>query len=171
MSAIDFLARWRVTLGFICGIAALALAEPTKGSLLLGGAYAAFGEAIRIWAAGHLEKGREVTTSGPYRFTRHPLYVGSGIITAAFAIASRSLAVTVIAVAYFALTYTAAIRREEAFLTERFGAAYPEYKAGRMRGAERSFSLERAIRNREYRAVAGIIVALAVLGIRLAVSS
>jgi hypothetical protein len=65
------------------------------------------------------------------------------------------------------LTYTAAIRREEAFLTERFGAAYPDYRAGRLPGAQRRFSLERAIRNREYRAVAGVLVALSVLAAKV----
>ncbi|MEX2273724.1 MAG: isoprenylcysteine carboxylmethyltransferase family protein [Vicinamibacterales bacterium] len=130
---------------------------------------AILGEAIRIWAAGHLEKGREVTTSGPYRFTRHPLYLGSAIIALGFVIASRSVAVALLAAVYFALTYTSAIRREETFLTGRFGAAYPDYKAGRLGGVARTFSLERALRNREYRAMAGILVALAVLAVKLAI--
>ena len=167
MSAMAFLARRRVALGFICGIVALALARPTRESLLLGAIVAAAGEAIRIWAAGHLEKSREVTTSGPYRFTRHPLYVGSAVITLGFVIASRSLWVALLAAVYLALTYTAAIRREEAFLTEQFGAAYPDYKAGRLGGVARTFSLERAIRNREYRAVMGILLAFAILWMRL----
>lgn len=163
----EALARRRVALGFLCGIAALALARPTRGSLLLGALIAAAGEAVRIWAAGHLEKSREVTTSGPYRFTRHPLYVGSAVITLGFVIASRSLWVALLAAVYLALTYTAAIRREEAFLTAEFGAAYPDYKAGRLGGVARTFSLERAIRNREYRAVMGILLAFAILWVRL----
>lgn len=167
MSLVDSLARRRVALGFTCGIVALALASPTRETLVAGALIAAAGEAIRIWAAGHLEKGREVTTSGPYRYTRHPLYVGSAIMTLGFVVASRTVAIAILAVVYFAVTYTAAIRREEAFLTERFGAAYPDYKAGRLPGVARSFSLERALRNGEYRAVAGILLALAVLAIRL----
>jgi protein-S-isoprenylcysteine O-methyltransferase Ste14 len=167
MSVMAFLARRRVALGFICGIVALALARPTRESLLLGALIAAAGEAVRIWAAGHLEKSREVTTSGPYRFTRHPLYVGSAVITLGFVIASRSLWVALLAAVYLALTYTAAIRREEAFLTEQFGAAYPDYKAGRLGGVARTFSPERAIRNREYRAVMGILLAFAILWVRL----
>jgi hypothetical protein len=75
--------------------------------------------------------------------------------------------VAVLAVLYLALTYTAAIRREEAFLTERFGAAYPDYRAGRLPGAQRRFSLERAVRNREYRAVVGILGALGVLAAKV----
>ena len=74
------LARRRVTLGFVFAIAVLYFAAPTRESLLAGAAVGMVGEAIRIWAAGHLEKSREVTTSGPYRFTRHPLYLGSSIM-------------------------------------------------------------------------------------------
>ena len=71
------LARLRVALGFVCGALVLWLAQPTAGSLLAGGAVAVVGEALRIWAAGHLNKSREVTSSGPYRWFAHPLYVGS----------------------------------------------------------------------------------------------
>jgi len=167
VTIVETLARRRVALGFLCGVAALALARPSRESLIAGAAIAAVGEGVRIWAAGHLEKGREVTASGPYRFLRHPLYVGSGIITLGFVVASRSILVMLLATVYLGLTYTAAIRREEAFLTERFGAAYPDYRAGRLPGAQRRFSLERAIRNREYRAVAGVLVALSVLAAKV----
>src|SRR6476619_6690809 len=74
------LARWRVPAGYVLGIVAFWYMDPTAASLAIGGAVAAIGEGLRIWAAGHLEKGREVTTSGPYALTRHPLYVGSTII-------------------------------------------------------------------------------------------
>ncbi len=57
----------------------------------------------------------------------------------------------------------AAIRSEEAHLTEKFGAAYPDYKQGRRRKHPRRFSLERALRNREYRAVGGLLLVLALL--------
>ncbi len=76
---------------------------------------------MRVWAAGHLEKGREVTTSGPYAFTRHPLYVGSSIIGIGLAIACAQPVVAVLVLAYLAITLTAAIRTEEAHLTEKFG--------------------------------------------------
>jgi hypothetical protein len=151
-------------------VAALVLATPTRESLTIGAIIAAVGEAVRIWAAGHLEKSREVTTSGPYRWTRHPLYLGSAIITIGFVVATRSVTVAVLATAYLLATYTAAIRREEAFLTAKFGEAYPDYRAGRLGGVARTFSLERAmLKNREYRAVAGIAVALAVLAVKLAI--
>jgi len=157
------LARYRVRLGFAAAVAALWLARPTAGSLAVGAAIAVVGEGLRIWAAGHLEKGREVTASGPYRLSRHPLYLGSAIIGVGFAVASASAAAAALVVVYLVLTYGAAIRSEEAHLTEKFGAAYPEYRHGRAAQAPRRFSLERAFRNREYRAAAGLLLVLALL--------
>jgi protein-S-isoprenylcysteine O-methyltransferase Ste14 len=157
------LARFRVTIGFIAGIGALWLARPTVRSLIAGALVAVVGEAIRIWAAGHLEKGREVTTSGPYAFTRHPLYLGSTIIGVGLAVASASVIVAVLVLAYLAVTLTAAIATEEAHLTEKFGAAYPDYREGRGAGEPRRFSVARAMRNREHRAMAGLLLAIAVL--------
>lgn len=156
------LARLRVPLGFLFAGLVLWLAQPTPRTLLAGAVIALLGEGIRIWAAGHLEKGREVTSSGPYALTRHPLYLGSSVIALGLAVASASLLVAAIVIGYMALTLTAAIRTEEAHLTEKFGAAYPDYRAGRM-SVERGFSLGRAIRNREYRAATGVLVVLAFL--------
>jgi protein-S-isoprenylcysteine O-methyltransferase Ste14 len=156
------IARRRVTIGFVSGVLAVWLARPTAGSLAAGASVALLGEAVRVWAAGHLEKGREVTVSGPYAFTRHPLYVGSTLIGIGLAIASASVIVSALVVAYLAITLTAAVRTEEAHLTEKFGAVYPAYREGRAQGHRRRFTLARVIRNREYRAVLGLLVVLAV---------
>jgi protein-S-isoprenylcysteine O-methyltransferase Ste14 len=158
------IARLRVPLGFVFSVLAIWLADPTLRTLQIGGSIAVVGEAIRVWAAGHLEKGREVTSSGPYAFTRHPLYLGSTLIGIGLAVAAASLPVAVLVAAYLGVTLTAAIRTEEAHLTEKFGAAYPDYREGRGPGAARGFSFERAMRNREYRAVVGLLVVLLVLG-------
>ena len=156
------IARLRVPLGFLFAGLVLWLAQPTPRTLLAGAVIALLGEGIRIWAAGHLEKGREVTSSGPYALTRHPLYLGSSVIALGLAVASDRVLVNVIVLGYMALTLTAAIRTEEAHLTEKFGAAYPDYRAGRM-SVERGFSLQRAMRNREYRAATGVLAVLAFL--------
>jgi protein-S-isoprenylcysteine O-methyltransferase Ste14 len=158
-----WLARYRVRIGFIAALLAFGLAHPTPRSIMLGAMVMCVGEAVRIWAAGHLEKGREVTASGPYRLTRHPLYVGSTIIGLGFAIASGSVIVFVLVVLYLASTIGAAIRREESHLTEKFGSAYPEYREGRTSDDARRFSVQRVGRNREYRAVFGLLAALALL--------
>jgi protein-S-isoprenylcysteine O-methyltransferase Ste14 len=157
------LARYRVRLGFVAAAGALWLSRPTATSLASGAAIAVAGEGLRVWAAGHLEKGSEVTASGPYRLSRHPLYLGSTLIGAGFAVASASLPAAALVVVYLVLTYGAAIRSEEAHLTEKFGAAYPEYKEGRSTQADRRFSLQRVVRNREYRAAVGLLVMLALL--------
>ena len=77
---------------------------PTRDSLALGAAIGVLGEAIRIWAAGHLEKSREVTSSGPYRFTRHPLYLGSSIMALGIAVGCRSIVVAALVLLYMAAT-------------------------------------------------------------------
>jgi protein-S-isoprenylcysteine O-methyltransferase Ste14 len=161
------IARLRVTIGFVSSVAVLWLAQPTVRSLAIGAVVAAAGEAVRIWAAGHLEKGREVTMTGPYAFTRHPLYLGSALIGIGFAIASASALAAALVLAYLAVTLTAAIRTEEAHLTEKFGAAYPAYRDGRAAAERRRFSPARAMRNREYRALLGLAFVLIVLALKM----
>jgi protein-S-isoprenylcysteine O-methyltransferase Ste14 len=165
--AAKHLARWRVRLGYLLGVIAFLFASPTPPSLALGAAVGLLGEALRVWAAGHLEKGREVTRTGPYKLTRHPLYLGSAIMGAGFALAAHSVAAAVLVAAYLAITITAAIRSEEAHLTHKFGDAYPEYRDGRGTEPPRRFSLERALRNREYRALVGFLAVIALLAARI----
>ena len=164
------LARMRVALGFVFGVLVLVLAQPSAASLAIGMSVAACGELIRIWAAGHLRKSREVTVSGPYRWVAHPLYVGSSVMGAGLAIASASLPAAVLIAVYLAATLTAAIKSEEAFLRRTFGDQYELYRSGveakrRERGgaSNRAFSLQQAMANREYRAVAGLTAAILLL--------
>src|SRR5688572_25760170 len=114
------LARLRVPLGFASAVAAFWLARPSLRSLLTGIVIAVAGEGLRVWAAGHIEKGREVTRSGPYRWVRHPLYLGSAIMAAGFVVAARDLVVAAVVAAYMVITLLAAIRTEEATLDDRF---------------------------------------------------
>ena len=151
----DLLARLRTRLGLVFGAAAFWFAQPTIRSIALGAAIAALGEALRIWAAGHLHKSREVTASGPYRWFSHPLYVGSSVLGVGLAVASANVVTTALIAIYLAATITAAVRTEEAFLRRRFGDAYRQYKAGDS-VVPRRFSLERAVQNGEHRTLAGI---------------
>src|SRR5689334_10095248 len=164
---VEFLARRRVALGGLTAIAALVLARPTWNSWSAGLAVAIVGEGIRVWAAGHLEKSREVTTSGPYRWMRHPLYVGSTVLALGIVIAARSYVLGALAVLYIGTTIPAAIRSEEAFLRQAFGSAYDRYARAEDTGVARRFSLERAVRNKEYRAVLGTVVGFALLALRV----
>src|SRR3982751_2390015 len=166
MTVLRRIARLRVPIGFLSGGVVLWLAQPTWRTLTVGASIALAGEALRVWAAGHLEKGREVTASGPYELTRHPLYAGSMIIGIGLVFACASMVVALVVLAYLAITLTAAIRTEEAHLTGKFGTAYPEYRAGRAATEPRRFQLERAKRNREYRAIVGLLVAIAALALK-----
>lgn len=163
----SFLARRRVALGFPLALLVLFVAAPTARSIVLGACVALFGQIIRLWAAGHLEKSREVTVSGPYRFTRHPLYLGSSIMALGVVIACQSIAVGVVVALYMGLTISTAIRTEEAFLRERFGSAYDDYAQSRGPSVSRDFSWERAWRNKEYRAPTGLFLLLLLLVARM----
>ncbi len=160
------LARLRVPLGFACSAIAILLAHPTRRSLAIGFAVAVVGEAIRVWASGHLEKGREVTRSGPYRWSRHPLYVGSSVIAAGVAIAGATRPMLLLVLVYMAATLTAAVRTEEAFLRGKFGDVYDAYAERRAEPMRRRFSFARARLNREYRAVAGVAIGFALLALK-----
>ena len=159
----DLLARLRTRLGLVFGAAAFWLAQPTLRSIAYGAAIAVLGEALRIWAAGHLHKSREVTASGPYQWFSHPLYLGSSVLGIGLAVASANLVTTALIVIYLAATIAAAVRTEEAFLRRQFGDAYGRYKSGHAAAPPRPFSLERAIANGEHRTLAGIVAAVLLL--------
>lgn len=152
------LARWRVPIGFVAAGLVLWLARPTPLSLQIGLPIAVLGQLLRIWAAGHLEKSREVTSSGPYRFTRHPLYLGSSMMGAGLAVAANHWAVAALILTYLVVTLWLAMRTEEAYLRATFGDTYDQYAGGTLPSAARRFSLERAWRNKEYRAPVGLLL-------------
>ncbi len=160
------IARLRVALGFAAAAVTLALARPTWGSLAAGALLAAAGEALRIWAAGHLVKGREVTTSGPYRFTGHPLYLGSLVIGLGCVVAAASPIVAAVVLAYLAVMLPVAIRLEEATLAAAFGNSYTRYRSGAAPRSGRRFSVGRARSNREHLAVAGLLAGVALGALR-----
>ena len=164
---INQLVRLRVPLGFLFGFAALWLARPTSSTLAAGFGVALAGEALRVWAAGHLEKGREITRSGPYCFVAHPLYLGSAIIGLGTAIASASLIVALLVAVYLVATVLPAIRAEEKWLRATYKDEYDAYRATRRASTSRRFSVTRAMANREHRAVAGLVAAAALLAFKV----
>lgn len=161
------LARIRVPLGFAAAAVAFFLARPSWTSWRIGLVVALAGELVRLWAAGHIEKGREITRSGPYQFVRHPLYLGSALLGVGFLVAANNLAVAALTFLYLALTLTAAARSEEAHLDDKFSGAYSDYRAGTMVPAGRPYSWKRVIANREYQAVAGLVAVFAFLWWRI----
>src|SRR5258707_3652510 len=123
----NFFVRWRVRLGYPLALAVLAFSRPTRRSILFGALVGALGLLVRAYAAGYLHKQEVLTVTGPYAFTRNPLYLGSAILAIGAGIASRSWISAVILFVYFALFYSIVMRREEKELHLRHGAAFEEY--------------------------------------------
>ncbi len=168
--------RIRVPLGFVMAALYWWLARPTWGFILAGVLLAFAGVAIRAYASGHVRKNQELTTSGPYAYTRNPLYLGSVIIAAGFALASRSPWVAVILLALFLGIYLPVIRSEEEYLRSQF-TEFDDYCARvprllpRLRpapGAQPgSFSARLYLQHREYNAVIGAAAMIAALVLKI----
>jgi protein-S-isoprenylcysteine O-methyltransferase Ste14 len=120
--------RFRVPAGYVLGILVLVLAHPRALSVALGFPIAAVGEALRIWASGHIDKTRSLATGGPYAHTRNPLYLGSVLMAVGIAVASASVAVVVAVAAYLAAFYPAVIREEGAFLASKFPLEHEQWR-------------------------------------------
>jgi protein-S-isoprenylcysteine O-methyltransferase Ste14 len=162
----QLLARFRVALGWVCAPLVFILANPSRASILVGALIAIAGEGVRVWAAGHLYKAREVTSSGPYRYFAHPLYVGSSVIGAGLAVASANPIAALLILAYLMVTLRAAVRTEEALLRRAFGDQYDLYRRQRVVNDTRRFSVAQAMANREHRAVAGVAAAMLLLALK-----
>jgi protein-S-isoprenylcysteine O-methyltransferase Ste14 len=169
--------RIRVPLGFLFAIVYFYLARPTWTSIAAGLVLAAPGVLIRALASGHIHKNEQLTTTGPYAYTRNPLYLGSFIIALGFAIASRSLWVAAAMVVLFLAIYLPVIRSEEAYLRHRFSKfedysrnvprILPRLRAYHPRGA---FSWELYLKHREYNATLGTLAMMAALTVKLLVT-
>jgi protein-S-isoprenylcysteine O-methyltransferase Ste14 len=121
--------RWRVRTGTLSALLILLLARPTWSSLAWGGAVAVLGLLIRAWAAGHLKKEKELAVSGPYRYTRNPLYLGNLFIGLGVGLAADSGWVAGLLVLYFLVFYPTIIKRERDRLARLFPNTYPGYRA------------------------------------------
>ena len=165
----DFVARLRVPTGFLLVAAFAWLSRPTVESLAWGAPISIAGLLLRGWAAGHLAKNRQLATTGPYAYTRNPLYLGTLLVALGLSIAAQSLWLAALFAVVFAFVYLPVIELEEQHLRKLF----PEYA----RYAERvprlgvrlpgsgggGFRWELYLRNREYQALAGYLGGLAFL--------
>lgn len=168
--------RIRVPLGFVFAVLYFWLARPTWRSIAVGAVVLVPGLLIRALASGHVRKNEALATSGPYAYTRNPLYVGSLLIGLGFAVAARSWWVGVVLVVMFFAIYLPVIRDEEAFLRQRF-PEFEEYARSVPRMlprivphvAEESgrFSLALYLQHREYNALVGAVAMVAALVIKM----
>ena len=168
--------RVRVPLGFAFAVIYWWLARPTLGALALGAAVALAGLLLRGLASGHVKKDSELTITGPYAYTRNPLYLGSLIIAAGFAIAARSGWVVLGMAVMFVAIYLPVIRYEETYLRARF-AGFEDYcrrvprlvpRLSASSGTGVRFSPDLYWKHREYNAFIGTLLMLAALAAKLA---
>ena len=172
--------RMRVPLGFVFAAAYLWFARPGWTWIAAGCVLIVAGVLVRAASSGHIRKNRELTTTGPYAYTRNPLYLGSVLIAAGFVIAARNPWIAVAALAMFATVYLPVIRAEEKYLSSLF-PGYAEYAAhvprllprlGAYRAAEAgagygSFSRELYLKHREYNAALGSALMIGALILKM----
>ena len=171
------LQKIRVPIGFAYAALYVLTAAPEIDSLWIGLPVIITGLAIRIWAAGHIEKGKILTSEGPYRWTRNPLYFGSFIIGCGFILIASNLWLIVIFCSLFLCIYLPVMRQEERELKSSFGEAFRNYRKqvpfflpsirlwDRVRMERNSMHSHNfrwclVISNREYQAVIGSLIIL-----------
>lgn len=167
----EFAARTRVVAGFIVLGLFLWLSTPTLESVALGGAIGFIGVGIRAWAAGHLAKNQQLATSGPYAYVRNPLYLGTLIAGIGFGVAGAHWAIGALLVAFFILYYLPVVEEEERHLAkilpgyeeyrEETPKLFPRLSPGYAGGP--GFRRDLYLRNQEYQALIGYLLALALL--------
>ena len=166
--------RWRVPLGFLCAALFILFARPHPVTLAVGAPISFVGLLLRAWGSGHLRKNDALATSGPYAYTRNPLYLGSFIMGLGFTIASGRWWLAVLFVALFLGIYLPVMRVESATLGKLFGASFREYANAvpvflprmtpyRNRSATAGFDRSLYLRYREYQAALGLVIAWGLL--------
>jgi protein-S-isoprenylcysteine O-methyltransferase Ste14 len=161
----DRVARLRVPSGFLIVAAFAWFSHPSATSLAVGMPVALLGLALRAWAAGCLAKNQQLATGGPYAHTRNPLYIGTLLVAAGLAVASRSWGLGILFAAVFLLVYLPVIQLEEQHLRRLF----PEYSiyAGQVPAlwprltpiAQKNrnpFRIDLYLKNQEYQAGVGL---------------
>ena len=169
----EIIRRARVPLGFLLGIFCLLLATPQLWSVISGTVLALFGLAWRAWASGHLRKNEQLAITGPYAYTRNPLYFGSFFLGAGFALATARWELVLIFVLFYLSVYLSVMNSEAQYMQQTFPDQYPSYSENvplfwpRLSpwkaATQGSFDLSLYLRYREYRALLGTAAALGIL--------
>ena len=167
--------RIRVPVGFAFAAVYLWLAKPSATSICAGFVVIIMGLAIRALASGHVRKNEQLTTSGPYGYTRHPLYLGSLVMASGFALASRSWWIALMTALIFLIIYVPVMLAEETFLRQHF-PQFEDYansvprlwpRLTSLTSGQGSFSRKLYCQHREYNALMGSVAMMVVLAIKL----
>jgi len=153
------LGKYRLPYSYLMALLAIVFAH--KPLIYYGLILIAIGTAIRFWAAGHIEKNRQLSQSGPYAFTRNPLYLGSFLGALGAFILGNEFLLALIMVVTFALFYGSVIASEEEYLSGVYGEEFTNYKRSvpvflprptpRKSTSEGKFSWAQAVLNNEHR--------------------
>jgi protein-S-isoprenylcysteine O-methyltransferase Ste14 len=166
------LQRLRVPLGFLFAVIFLVFARPTVLTLAAGSLIAIAGLAIRAWASGHIRKASTLAVSGPYAYTRNPLYLGSFLMGVGFTIAAGVWWLALIFAVLFLGIYFPVMRVEMEDMRRIFGDEFDEYERNVplfiprfsvWKDTNGKFDSELYLRYREYRAAIGVAAAIGVL--------
>jgi protein-S-isoprenylcysteine O-methyltransferase Ste14 len=172
----DILNRFRVRAGLFFAIAVILLASPTWRSIILGVMISFIGLAIRAWASGHLRKEKTLAVSGPYRYSRNPLYVGNFLLGIGIVAGAWSWWVLGLFIIYYGVFYPMIIRRERDRMRMLFPQQYEEYRKKvplffpsirKHLPAKGRFSWSLYKQNKEYRALQGTVLVWLVLAAKL----
>ncbi len=176
MQYLHWAQKFRVPLGFLAVLVFVLLMEPRVPLLIAGSGIGFCGLLFRFWAAGYLHKARTLTTAGPYRFTRNPLYFGSFIMLIGLAVTSGSWISGLVFVLLFALIYIPTMLREEDELRRGYQESYDRYAAAvprflprhtRYPSSGQTFRFGQAFKNREQSAFFGYLLVLLVISLKL----
>jgi protein-S-isoprenylcysteine O-methyltransferase Ste14 len=164
--------KLRVPLGTVLGLVFLIFMHPSYKSLWVGGAVAFVGGALRIWASGHIEKGRVLAQGGPYAYTRNPLYLGSFLMALGILIAGQGYWLLLPFGLFFLAVYYPVMKAEEQELLQGYGNEFLQYcrrvplilpsvRFGT--GPPSIFLWSRVLRNREHKTFAALVLTVTIL--------
>ena len=164
--------KTRVPAGTALGLLFLILMHPSARSLWIGAVITLPGSLLRLWAAGHIDKGIVLTQGGPYAMTRNPLYLGSFLMALGIILGGQGYWMLPLLGGFFAAFYIPVMKAEADHMLGRYGQEFVEYSkrvpaffpAFQKAGTGTSdFLWSRVIQNREHRNVAGLLVAETIL--------
>jgi hypothetical protein len=170
LGAVSRSSKLRLRLGALIAIGLVVAAGRGHEPSVIGLAVVALGMGLRLWASGHLHKRETLAVSGPYRWVRHPLYLGTLIAIAGGFVLVKLYLLLPVALAIMMVVYLRRIGHEERDLRRHFGQSYDDYCARvpgliprlrpGLKGDGQRFSFRLALSNHWHHGMAAVVVAI-----------
>ena len=172
----QLIGHYRTFISLILGLVILALAKPSVRSIEWGLPFILIGELVRTWSAGCINKEYEqLTTWGPYAYTRNPLYVGNFLLGLGFVMMGNQWILIALFVFLFLFVYRSTILDEENTLYKVFGETFIQYKTAVPRfiplltpskNTHYTFTWKRVFKHREFNAWIGILTGILIMALK-----